>query len=383
MAVRRASEPPPPARLAELERSLAGSAPLARAYLVRGEERWFREAALALLGAEAQRRGFQVARHDAADPDLDLAGLLGDLSSPSLFAPASLVVVRNAAALQKRTGESEGPFTGAALAFLRASAVPGSLVLEAESLRVDSVLAKAVVEAGGEVLSLRRLYDSPPPWERNPDPGQVELVQWLVRRAKEKSLRLDPSEAAYVAAATGNDLGALDAALDRLAGRGERGVRETVAFAGAPSPFDLAEDLLRGDAARSLSGAEALLRSGMREKDGSREVKPEALLAVLFGTLRAKLRQSLAFSRAAGSGARPEIQGSPRAREEIERRTALRPPEAWRAMLGDLARLERATRTSRTVDVDDLALLALRWRLDRDTIRPRGRGAKEPGRIGA
>src|SRR5262249_22760891 len=160
----------------------------ARGYLVRGEERWFRDAAVALLVEAGTRAGFEVARHDAADPDFDLAGLLADLAAPSLFAPARLGVVPSAGALVQEEAQPRSPFAAGGAAFLRGRAVPGALVLEAESLRIDHAVAKAVVEAGGSVLSFRRLYESPPPWERDPDPRQVELVQWLLSRARLKSL---------------------------------------------------------------------------------------------------------------------------------------------------------------------------------------------------
>jgi DNA polymerase III delta subunit len=372
-AARKAAEPAPPARLAELERALAGKAPLARGYVVRGEERWFRDAAIALLAEGASRRGLEVARHDTADPDFDLGRLVEDLAAAPMFAPARLVVVRGGGALLKSEGEGKSPFASAASAFLGGASVPGSLAVEAESLRVDSVLAKAVLAAGGPVLTMRKLYDSPPPWERDPDPRRTELAQWLLARARERTLKLSPDEAAYVVAATGNDLGALDGALDELARRGSKGVRESVAWTGGASPFRLAEDLLRGDAAAGLAGIEALFRSGMQEKDGARETKPEALLAVLLGSLRAKLRPTLAAARAAEGGAPFEFRGAPHARAEIEERRPLRTAAAWRSMLDDLAGLERRARTARPPDANDLAVLCLRWRRSEDRIAARRR----------
>ena len=369
-AARKAAEPAPPARLAELERTLAGNAPLARGYVVRGEERWFREAAIASIAEAASRGGLEIARHDTADPDFDLGRLVGDLGAPPMFAPARLVLVRGAGALLK-SEEKKSPFASAATAFLGSASVPGTLLVEAESLRIDSVLAKAVLATGGAVLSMRKLYDSPPPWERDPDPRRTELAQWLLARARERSLKLSPDEAAYVIAATGNDLGALDAALDELARRGAKGVRASVAWTGGASPFRLAEDLLRGDAAAGLAGIEALFRSGMQERDGARETKPEALVAVLLGSLRAKLRPTLAAARAAEGGPPFDFRGAPHARAEIEERRPLRTAAAWRGMLDDLAGLERRARTARPPEANDLAVLAVRWRREPDRIPAR------------
>ena len=369
MAARKESEPAPPVQLANLARALAGDAPLARGYLVRGEERWFREAAIAEIAAAAARRGLEIVRHDGADPDVDLAGLLADLAAPPMFASARLVLVRGLAALLKK---DEAPLVTAAAAFLRGGAVPGTLVLEAESLRVDHALAKAVAACGGTILTLRRLYDSPPPWERSGDPARTELVLWLLARAKAKGLRLDPRDAVYVAAATGNDLGALEGALADLARRTSGSVRETIVWHGTVSPFDLAEDMLRGDAAGAIAGIEGLFRSGMRAKDGSREVKPEVTLTLLLQSLRAKVREALALARAAEAGERLDraaFRGPPRAFEEAVQRSAARRAEDWALLADDVAAIERRTRTSRTVDASDLARLALRWRLGTETIR--------------
>ena len=368
----KAKEPAPPAQIAQLERALAGDAPLARGYLVRGDERFFRDAAVAILVAAAGRRGLEVVRHDGADPDLDPAALRGDLTAMPMFASARLVLVRNLGALLKQEErDGEAPVVAAASSFLRDGAIPGSLVLETESLRVDHALGKAVAAAGGTTLTLRRLWDSPPPW--SPDPTRTELVQWLLGRAKEKGVRLDAREAVYVAEATGNDLGALDGALDDLLRRGKAGVRESIGWTATVSPFQLSEDLLRGDAGASIAGIEGLFRSGMRTKEGAREVKPEATLAVLLGSLRGKLRETLAFARAAeglgSAGASPK--GSPRAIEELRVRAPLRTARDWARLLDDLLELERRTRTARGVDANDLARLALRWRREADTIRPR------------
>lgn len=366
-------EPAPPVQLAQLERELAGESPLARGYLVRGEERWFRDAAVQSLVAAAERRGLEILRHDGADPGVDLSGIQADLTAMPMFASARLVLVRGLSLLLKREEKGgETPVLSAAKIFLQDRAVPGTLVLETETLRADHALAKAVAAAGGTVLTLRRLWETPPPWA--PDPARTELVQWLLARARQKGVRLDPREAIYVSTATGNDLGALDLALDDLRRRGKESVAEAVGWTSAVSPFQLAEDLLRGDAAAALAGIEGLFRSGMRTKEGLRELKPEANLAVLLSSLRSKLRETLVHARAAECNERPAVEstrGSRQAIEELSRRFPLRSAGAWARMGDDLAGIERRMRTSRTVDANDLARLALRWRREADTIRPR------------
>jgi hypothetical protein len=137
------------------------------------------------------------------------------------------------------------------------------------------------------------------------------------------------------AAATGNDLFALDAALERLERRGSQSVRSAVGWSSSASPFQVAEDLCRGDAARAVAGLEALFPRGFEERDGTRETDLNALLAVLFGALRSKVRQSLTGARVMASGgdlARAAeaagVGGNPKARAEFEARVSARPAGA-------------------------------------------------------
>jgi DNA polymerase III delta subunit len=367
MAARGTREPDPPTQIRALAAALSGEKPLARGYVVRGEERYFREQAIACVARGAEERGFDVARHDAQDPDFDVRRLLDDLAAAPMFASARLILVRGASLLLKKEGRDASASEKALLAFLHATSPSGTLVVEAEGLRADHALARAVVERGGLVLSCRRLWDGPPPWD--PDPRKAEVVQWLVARARARKVALDPGEALYVVQATGNDLAALESALDRVAERRTRGIKDVVVWTGAASPFQIAEELCRGDAARVLAGIEALFRTGFEGRDGSREVDAGALLAVLSSSLRGKLRQTLcgALARARGldlaQAARSAgVPASPRALGEFEARLALRPAAAWRAMLDDLTDLERRSRTSGKVDASDFARLALRWR---------------------
>jgi DNA polymerase III delta subunit len=346
---------------------------------VRGEERYFREEAIASIVAAAKERGFDVARHDALDPDFDVRAVLDDLSAAPLFSAARLIVVRGASALLKKEGRDAAPLERALLSYLRGSSPAGSVVAEAESLRIDHAVAKALIERGGIALSCRRLWETPPPWD--PDPRKAEVVQWLVSRARARKVAIGIDEAAYVVQATGNDLQALDAALDRVAQRKSRSVEEVVEWTSAASPFQIAEHLCRGDVARALAGIQMLFRSGFEERDGSREIDPAALLAVLFGSLRSKLRQTLSASLAlerglslADAARSAGTQANPRALGELEERVALRAPRAWRAMIEDLAVLERRTRSAGTVDAGDLAALCLRWRLSTPNAR---RAARE------
>ncbi|MBI5362789.1 MAG: hypothetical protein HZA53_06390, partial [Planctomycetes bacterium] len=265
MAARGKSEAAPADELLQLDRALAGGE-LARAYVLRGEERWFRERALERVVHAARAKELELVRHDPQDPDFTLGALCDDLAAPPMFASARAVLVRNVQTLLKKEGSSDSAFVRAAQAFLGDARRAGVLVLEAESLRADSVLLKAAVNAGGRVASFRRLWDPPPAGD--PAPRKTELVPWRRARARERSVPLEPDEALYVAAAVGNDLHALDAALDRLAqrGPGRESVRALIGWTSAASPFEVAENLCRGDGSRAVGGVVALFRGGFQEK---------------------------------------------------------------------------------------------------------------------
>jgi DNA polymerase III delta subunit len=365
---RREREPDPDAQIAALEQALGGG-PLPRAVLLRGDERWFRESALRVAVDAAKRGGLEISRHDAGDPDFSLSALTSDLLAAPMFAAARCVVLRNANAVLKKDEGELPPAARALSAFVGDTHSPGLAIVEAEGLRADHPLVKAVLARGGHVLNLRRLWDGPPPW--SPDPRRSELVLWLQSRARTRRIALSADEALYVATATGNDLFALEAALDRLLqARGGQGVRDLVGWSSGGSPFELAEHMVAGDAAKSVAGIEGLFKLGFTDKGGEREVDRTALLAITLGALRSKLRQSLSAALAMERGESLEdavkASGAPafqKSRDELAVRLRARKPAAWREMMDDLLEVERRTRRGALVDASDMTALALRWRL--------------------
>lgn len=382
----RARNPLPQDALAGLERDLAQG--MARAYLLRGEERYFRERAVAALVARATELGHEVVRHDGSDPDFDPGRLLDDLSGAPMFASGRCLVLRDpevpkkplsAPLLEKRADGKPSAFTAAALAWLMDPSRDGCLVLSSRGMRADHALAKAIVKAGGALLAFRKLYDSPPPW--NPDPSKTELAQWVCARARELGVRLSPQDAGYVAAATGNDLAALETQLEKLRHGGGAALREVVGWDSSAAPWALADPLLVGDLPRVLGGLQTLFASGF-ESGGKRERAAEALTAILLGTLRNQLRQTLVGARALAAGRSPAaaaeaagLQGPPAAREAFAARLAARPAAQWERMLEDVGALERRTRSGAAVDQSDLVELALRW-----SRPPSGRAGAAPAR---
>jgi DNA polymerase III delta subunit len=366
-----AKAPAPGEQLRALTATLA-SGTLPRGVILRGDERWFRESAIRMAIDAAQRAGLEVARHDAKDPDFDLRAAVGDLTEAPMFASARCVVIKSAAGLLKKEGDAPSALLDAAARFLAGKSPPGMVVLDADGLRADSVVVKKAIAAGAPVLDLRRLYDQPPPWERNGDLRKTELVQWFAARARERKVTLTADEAVYVCAATGNDLAALDNTLSRLAARGKDSVRSLVAWEAGTAPWDVAEQIARGDARLAVGGIETLMRGGFA-KGGEREIDPGALLAMLMGSIRNKAREALLGARAADRGEDPIVaiayKGHPNGRPEVLARIGSRPAVQWEALLEDFAALERKSRAGReaggTVDAHDLVAFALRWRVER------------------
>jgi len=353
--VAKAKEDPPWVDLARLEQALA-QAPIARAYALRGEERYFRERAIAALRARAEAAGFELCLHEAEGRDASdfaLARLIDDLSGGGLFAPRRFVLVRNPGELLKKVGGEDAPLVRAALAFLASPEDVGTLVLSESSLRADHALVKALVARGGLAPAFRKLWETPPPWR--PDPLGAELVQWVLVRAQELGLRLTGEQAVYVAAATGNDLAAIDDQLETLKGGGGRDLKTLVAWTTGGSPWSVADHLLAGDLPRALAGLEVLFRGGFQEKSGKRLLEPAGIASLLLGALTRGASAALAERSNPGSGGNSPGEKAARARAE------LRPASDWHRLLEESAALERRMKTGGGLGLDDFARLALAW----------------------
>ena len=369
----KARESEPWVELGVLESSLGGG--LARGYALRGEERYFRERALAGLRRKAESLGYELCLHEvereSEGGDFRLARLIDDLSGGGLFAARRAILVRNPGELLKKDGGEDSVLTRAALAFLASPEDAGTLVLSDPSLRADHVLVKAILARGGLAPTFRKLWDSPPSWR--PDPLQTELVQWTLRRASELGLSLTGHQALYVSAATGNDLAALDDQLETLRASGGRDLRTSVSWTAGGTPWNVADHLLNGDVPRALSGIEALFRGGFQEKSGKRLLDPSALAVMLVAALQRGASTCLELSR---TGASPRAEGgSPAQRAAAEARARRRPSADWRALLEEAATLERELKSGTGLDANDFARLALRW-----SLAPRPRPAATGGR---
>ena len=370
MAKARTREPDPPTQLRGLKQELSKGLP--RAVLMKGEEPYFRERGIDLAVAAGRDAGLELCRHDVSDPEFSLPRLLDDLGASPMFASARCIVVRsvdasrNGKSLLAKDGRKDSALVRAIASFVGGGR-EGCLVLGARTLRADHPVAKAVKAAGGVLVSCRKLWDSPPPWD--PDPRKSELAQWAGQRASELGVRLSVDEATYVALATGNDLAAIDTQLEKVRRGGREQLRAIVGWSSGGTPWKAADELLSGQISKGLSAIEALFRAGFHsDRDGKTEVDPRAIGAILLGSLRNKARQGLIASRAVAQGApfdqaaeEAGVNGKP-AREALARELGLRTPRGWERIYGDVLELERKSRTGAEVTVDDFIPLALRWR---------------------
>jgi DNA polymerase III delta subunit len=359
-----ARTPDPRRELERLEKTLAAG--LGPGYVLRFDERWFVEQALERVRAAAPQAELELCLHDCAEPGFEPAGLLDDLVGTAMFASARCVVLRSPEDQLKKTGGQDAPATRAIRSFLEGRR--GTLVLVASGLRADHAAVKAVEAAGGASFQFRALYDSPAPWA--PDPRRVELVEWIGARARHHGVRLGVEQALLLAKAKGNDLFALDGELERLAAAGGDATAALSSDA-AGSPRRLADHLLAGEAPAALFEIDQLWRSGFdKGKGGARETSAGAILAVLAGSLRRGVRQGLVASAAMASGQDPEAAATaagvpawPKARQAFLAQLRARRAADWPRMQRDLLALERRSRSGAAVDANDLAALALRWRV--------------------
>ena len=372
----------PPQQLADLSRRLKKG--LGKIIVLRGEELWFVEEALKLIVLRAQEDGLEISRHDNSDPEFSAPMLLDDLMASPLFATERLVIARNVEDMLKKQGKDHSALTRAVTAAVGDESRGGCVVITCRKLRADHAICKLAVSVDAPVLELRKLWDSPPPWKAG-DPTEAETVQWLLARARQHELRLDARDAVYICAAVGNDLFALETALEKLRHGGGKAVRELVGWDSSAAPWSAADKLLDGELRGAFGAVEALYMGGMNDdRTGRRNVDPRALSAILGATLRNRLRELARGARAlergvgAAEAAREAgVKGAPMTMQAFQARLTRRTAADWEGMLADFLDLEGRSRSAggALVDADTLFRFALRWRIERPSFaHDSGRG---------
>jgi len=357
MAGKRA--PAPPEALDAFERAVAEGELLPRCAVVRGDEAYFARRAQSALVARAKELDYEVIVRDGEDPDARFEDMLGELATPPMFAPRQLFVLRGWNEKLRTQGKKVPPLVNALLAFVARPEPERAVCVVASSMRADHKIAKAASVS----IAVRKLYDSPPPWK--PDPMASELVLWVRRRAKELGVELAPRDALYVAAATGNDLGAIDAQLERVKS-GEGVLADSVAWQATATPWDVADRFVGDSPTKALASVATLFDGGMIGKDGKRIVDPAALSAMLVNSLSKATRTGLVIAEAAAAGESAEraleLGGAkgPAADTWRTRMRARPRPHQWRRMFEEVTDIERASRGG-SVGAEHFVALCLRW----------------------
>ncbi|MFN0207026.1 MAG: DNA polymerase III subunit delta [Planctomycetota bacterium] len=376
--------------LADLDRALKSDAPklilLTNASTARGDEPFLFEYAIRKITNAAEARGAEVSRYDAGISGFNAATMYTEISTRSMFALASVRIVRNVDALTRgaRASDSEGelsegdepettkdgeatkekgapsrsreaaahPIERAALGFVKNAPGGDQLILVSKKFRAPFV--RAVREAGGAVYEFRPLYDKP---FRGAAPVEsTELGEFVQILARELNMKFASGAMAALIQKTGSQLTAIASALEKLksvlnnteitAAR----VHEHIVKSRPGSPWILAEAILSGDAARALAEVDALEASGARDADG-RAIASEGAYVMMFAALR---RDGIRNIEAAGllknnqtietAAAQIGIPNIPAVMESFIKQVRSRTPAGHRILLDRIAEAEIAMR---------------------------------------
>jgi len=270
-------------------------------YLLTGNETFFRDRIVKALRFKILGRDVPAStvhtvsgKRSAGEPPIDVAGLLDELRTGSLFEAVRIVRVTEAKALFDQGGD-------ALLAYCRKPAGGVHLILEAESVDGRTKLGKAL-SAAAVVVDCRRPFDHPPPWAQGAAPWDHPLAAWCAGEGRIHGLVFDKELADQLIQRVGNEPGLLSRECQRLAAV-LGGTRQ------APKPFtksDLdtlvpdtrGEDLFRlGDAvtsrdrATALKITDALFRDGIPERSGARTRDAGAVAIRVLGWTHRTLRE--------------------------------------------------------------------------------------------
>ncbi len=191
------------------------------------------------LQLEAQRNivasfGAETQRNDFDGNEDDLGDVLGAVQTFSMFASATVAVVRNADALITKSREGLQSFVKSG------GSSAGTLILRCESLPKNQNIYKEIVRVG-EVIAC----DAPS--------GPAALASWATRRAERfHQISLTQPAAARLAELIGPDLARMDSELAKLALQADDApvdaalVDRSVVFQREQEMFELTNELAAG-----------------------------------------------------------------------------------------------------------------------------------------
>ncbi|MBI3817834.1 MAG: hypothetical protein HY286_04015 [Planctomycetes bacterium] len=384
MAVSKSPPPLKPAEtLSELTKLLKAAPPKVcismNAASARGDEPFLHELLIRRIAAFAESRGSDVNRYDAAVPGFNAPGLYSELTTRSLFAAATVRILKNADALIKKSGEADDdesesdalaeegekpsapkrsreaavhPLEKAVLLFIKSAPEGDMLAVTGKKFRAPFV--RAAREAGAFVAEFRPLYDKP---FRGPGPVDgTEFGEFAIAIAKEMGLKLAAGALGSIVKKTGSQLSQVAGALEKLRSVAN-GAEITTALVAAQipysrpgSPWALAEAVLSGDASRALVEIESLENAGARDTNG-KIIAADGAYVMAFSAIARDGRRNLAASEYIKNGMSISEAASalgvppfPAALEAFERQVRSRTPAGHRYLFNWVAEAEFATR---------------------------------------
>jgi len=264
--------------LAQLERRLA-SAPPALVYLVEGGEPFLRTEALRLIRGALARGGSPPEVREIRATETDIASLLDDLRTPSLFASRRMMIVEDAAGLVTHSTET-------IIAYARKPARNATLVLLTEGLKTNEQPLKALVKVVAHVSC--------------PAPREHEVPHWCVQRARRHGKRMTLATARRLVDLAGTNLGQLDGHIRSLAvfvaQRSSISSDDVDGLVGgdhARRAWEISDAVLQRDAAAALRALDRLVRE---PGDGHLAVIP---------ALSGRMSEAFAAKRLSESGQSP------------------------------------------------------------------------------
>jgi DNA polymerase-3 subunit delta len=272
-----------------------------------GDEPFFKEEALRALEKALGSPEKHERRISGGRKEIDIAPILDELHTGSLFSPVKLVIVRDAEAFAAAAGE-------AILAHARRAGARTTLVLDVGSLDKRTKAGKELDKAA-LVVDCKRLYSDPPPWAKNAAPHETPLVDWTVKRARAAGIAARPEVAHHLTQVTGNDLHEIAATLEKvsLSGAKELTPEHVEDLAGRTrrdDAFAVADAIGKRDAPRALAVLARLFERGLEDRRGGRISDAGAIGLIVFSRIHAKIgeiRRTVAYLARGGQRSRDAV----------------------------------------------------------------------------